>query len=86
MLLPRSDMGFIQSTRNSSRSRVILRSVIGMAYSLNMGVITEGVETREQIDCLTEMGCRHFQGFYFSRPVPVGDLETLARENRRTMP
>ena len=36
-----------------------------------MDVITEGVETEEQLDTLTEMGCHSFQGFFFSRPVPA---------------
>ncbi|MBR3274684.1 MAG: EAL domain-containing protein [Clostridia bacterium] len=75
------DMGFLQSTENRQRSRVILNSVIGMANELNMGVITEGVETLEQAESLTAMGCHNFQGFFYSRPVPVKDFEALALEN-----
>ena len=74
-------MGFLQSTENRQRSRVILNSVIGMANELNMGVITEGVETLEQAENLTAMGCHNFQGFFYSRPVPVKDFEALALEN-----
>ena len=40
-----------------------------------MDVITEGVETEEQLRVLTEMGCNHFQGYYFCRPVPVDVFE-----------
>lgn len=75
------DMGFIQSTENQHRSQVILHSVIGMANELNMGVITEGVETLEQAESLTNMGCHNFQGFFYSRPIPVKDFEALALEN-----
>ena len=38
-------------------------------------VITEGVETKEQIDKLTQMGCGIYQGYYFSKPIPVGQFE-----------
>jgi EAL domain-containing protein (putative c-di-GMP-specific phosphodiesterase class I) len=40
-----------------------------------MDVITEGVETQEQLRILTEMGCNHFQGYLFCRPVPVDVFE-----------
>ena len=71
------DMGFLQGTTNLHRSRIIVRSVIKMSHNLNMDVITEGVETREQVEYLTEMGCQCFQGFYFSRPVCIADFEQL---------
>jgi EAL domain-containing protein (putative c-di-GMP-specific phosphodiesterase class I) len=50
--------------------------VISLAESLGMDVITEGVETEEQLSALTEMGCNHFQGYYFSKPVPVNVFES----------
>ena len=76
------DMGFIRSKSNMCRSRIILGSVIDMAEQLKMDVITEGVETGEQVRALTEMGCDCFQGFYYSRPIPVQDFEAVVRENR----
>ena len=72
------DMGFIHGNRNKQRSRIILASVIDMAEQLQMDVVSEGVETREQIAGLLDMGCHNFQGFYFSRPIPVQDFETVA--------
>jgi EAL domain-containing protein (putative c-di-GMP-specific phosphodiesterase class I) len=69
------DMSFLREIRDGERSRAILQSVIGMADSLGMDVITEGVETEEQLRALSEMGCSHFQGYYFSRPVPVEEFE-----------
>ncbi|MGX8720863.1 MAG: EAL domain-containing protein [Eubacteriales bacterium] len=69
------DMSFLREIGNSERSRVILQSVISMAYSLGMDVITEGVETEDQLHILTEMGCKYFQGFLFSRPIPVDVFE-----------
>ena len=40
-----------------------------------MTVITEGVETKEQVEMLTDMGCRVFQGFYFSKPISIQEFE-----------
>ena len=67
------DMSFLREIRDGERSRAILQSVIGMADSLGMDVITEGVETEQQL--LVAMGCGSFQGYYFSRPVPVEEFE-----------
>ena len=75
------DMGFLQGDQNNSRSEVILQSIISMAKQLNMDIITEGVETKEQANRLIQLGCNHFQGFYYSRPIPVSDFEMIVREN-----
>jgi EAL domain-containing protein (putative c-di-GMP-specific phosphodiesterase class I) len=42
-----------------------------------MDVITEGVETQRQVEALVAMGCKSFQGYYFSRPVPLEDFESM---------
>ncbi len=69
------DMGFLRKTENQKRAQVILNYTIDMAHELGMGVVTEGVETQEQLDFLKEMGCETFQGFYFDRPMPVECFE-----------
>ena len=43
---------------------------------IGMDVITEGVETEQQLKALSEMGCSHFQGYYFSQPIPAEEFET----------
>jgi EAL domain-containing protein (putative c-di-GMP-specific phosphodiesterase class I) len=48
---------------------------------LRLKVIAEGVETREQLDFLTELGCHEFQGYYFKKPQPADELSRLLREN-----
>jgi EAL domain-containing protein (putative c-di-GMP-specific phosphodiesterase class I) len=60
---------------HSERNTIILRSVINLADSLGMDIITEGVETEQQLKALAAMGCTHFQGYYFSRPIPVAEFE-----------
>ena len=71
------DMGFLREIQDSGRSRTILQSVIDMALSLRMEVICEGVETAEQLEMLASMGCGLFQGYYFSRPIPVPEFESI---------
>lgn len=68
------DISLLREIESKERSRIILESVINMANSLGMDVITEGVETEEQLQALTGMGCHHFQGYYFSRPIPAAEF------------
>ena len=69
------DMVFLEATRDEERAREILESMISLAKRLHIPVITEGVETKEQLEFLTEMGCDMFQGYYFSRAVPIAEFE-----------
>ncbi len=71
------DMVFLQKTSNYDKSTIILRSIINMAKALKMDQITEGVETKEQLLMLKEMGCTLFQGYLFSKPVPLEEFEKL---------
>lgn len=70
------DMGFLKKTDNNEKSRIILKMVISLAKSLDMEVITEGVETKEQAAFLINAGCDVFQGYYFAKPVSVEDFES----------
>lgn len=69
------DMLFLRETENQAKSRTILNSIISMAKALDMPVITEGVESKGQVDFLSDMGCEMFQGYYFSKPIPVEEFE-----------
>ncbi|MBR3307121.1 MAG: EAL domain-containing protein [Lachnospiraceae bacterium] len=69
------DRAFLAKTEQEKRAEVILNHIISMARDLDMGVITEGVETERQLSMLSGLGCRVFQGFYFSKPIPVRDFE-----------
>ena len=71
------DMVFLQETANYDKSSIILQSIIDMANKLNLSQITEGVETKDQLDMLKKMGCKLFQGYYFSKPIPLEDFEKL---------
>ena len=73
------DMDFLQETVNVDRSWYILSALIQLIGQLHMDVITEGVETEEQVEALAQMGCQHFQGYYFCRPMPVDQFEEKYR-------
>jgi len=51
--------------------------MINLAHALNLRVIAEGVEKKEQLHWLAENGCDAIQGYYFSRPLPVSEFEAL---------
>ena len=76
------DMKFLSDTDQEGRSQNILASVVRMAKWLNLPVIAEGVERREQVDFLHSVGCEYVQGFYFARPMPVSDYEKLVSEKK----
>lgn len=65
------DMDFLRKTEHQERSRIILRSIVALARELGMPTVVEGVETLQQVEDLTKLGCNIFQGFYFAQPVPV---------------
>ena len=69
------DMGFLMEENFSQKAKDIITSIIRMAKTLGMRVITEGVETEEQAAFLKESGCDIFQGFYFSKPISVNEFE-----------
>jgi EAL domain-containing protein (putative c-di-GMP-specific phosphodiesterase class I) len=68
------DRCFIKGLGDSSESDAIVHAVAGLADSLGMTTTAEGVETREQLDLVRNLGCTDVQGFYYSPPVPVREL------------
>ena len=69
------DMEFLRRTENTERARNIIESIISMAKELGMLVITEGVEEEDQVRFLKGAGCDIFQGYYYSKPIPVAEFE-----------
>ncbi|MEA2166171.1 MAG: hypothetical protein QOK37_4298 [Thermoanaerobaculia bacterium] len=66
---------FVSRLSSSQRARSITRSIIDLAHELEMKVIAEGIEDRDQLEFLREMGCEYIQGFLFSRPMPLEELQ-----------
>ena len=71
------DRSFIQDIGTDAEDRAIVAAIISMARSLGLKAIAEGVETVEQLEFLREQGCDEAQGYYFSRPLPVAQLDAL---------
>ena len=71
------DQSFVSDIAVDSSDRAIVSTIIAMAYSLNLNVIAEGVETEEQWKFLEKMGCTHYQGYLFSKPVPIDQFDAL---------
>ncbi|MDQ3642383.1 MAG: EAL domain-containing protein [Actinomycetota bacterium] len=71
------DQGFIAGLAQDPTSSVIVSAVVEMSHVLGMTVVAEGVETAEQHNEIEALGCESCQGFYFARPMPADDLETL---------
>ena len=69
------DMEFLRQSESEERSRTILKTVVALSKELGMPVITEGVETKDHVDFLTQIGCDIFQGFFFARPMKAADYE-----------
>ena len=66
---------------HDKNDRSIVTAIIAMGHSMDIEVIAEGIETEEQLNFLIAQGCDHFQGYYFSRPVPVAEIELLLKKN-----
>ncbi|GJJ02014.1 hypothetical protein RugamoR64_25520 [Duganella rhizosphaerae] len=71
------DQSFVRDLASDSSDQVIVRTIIAMARSLQLDVIAEGVETQAQRALLEELGCRRYQGYLYSRPVPEPQLRAL---------
>ncbi|MDQ2870601.1 MAG: EAL domain-containing protein [Acidobacteriota bacterium] len=76
------DRSFVTDVVTNSADRGIVRAVVAMAHGLNLNVIAEGVETKEQFAYLRESGCDALQGYWFSHPLPVEKVDGLLAEER----
>lgn len=75
------DQSFVRDITTDSSDRAIVRTIVNMAHSLRIDVIAEGVETEEQRKFLLDNGCLHYQGYLFSKPLPIDEFEALLIKN-----
>jgi diguanylate cyclase (GGDEF)-like protein/PAS domain S-box-containing protein len=78
------DQSFVHHLTMAEDDAGMVTAVIGMGKSLNMSVVAEGVETREQLEILRAHNCPQAQGFYFSRPVPAEEFSHLVEGGIRS--
>ena len=76
------DISFVKACHRDPYSASITRAIINLAHNLGMKVIAEGVETKGQLDFLTEHGCDEIQGFYFSVPLPTDRFVSLIESGK----
>jgi len=68
------DRSFVSEIPGNTDDTAIVNTIISMGHNMNLKVIAEGVETQEQRNCLSKLGCELAQGFYFSRPLSADDF------------
>jgi diguanylate cyclase (GGDEF)-like protein/PAS domain S-box-containing protein len=74
------DQSFVRDLATDSSDKAIVKTIIAMAQSLDLEVIAEGVETAEQRQILLDMGCKNFQGYLFSKPLPITQFEAVLKQ------
>jgi len=74
------DQSFVRDILTDSGDAMMVQTISGMAHNFGFGVIAEGVEEQAQISSLVERGCSKFQGYLFSRPVPLAEFEKLVEQ------
>jgi EAL domain-containing protein (putative c-di-GMP-specific phosphodiesterase class I) len=60
-------------------SVTVVSTILALAHGLKLKVVAEGVETREQADLLRRLRCDEAQGYFYSRPIPAGEIQVLLR-------
>ncbi len=80
------DKSFINNLATNDSDKAVAGAVISLGQKLNLRVIAEGVETAEQVAFLRDNNCDEIQGFYFSRPIGSGAIESMLQSQSVTMP
>jgi EAL domain-containing protein (putative c-di-GMP-specific phosphodiesterase class I) len=73
------DRSFVVAMTSGDASRSLVSAILAIARTLDIDVVAEGVETAEQAQGLTALGCRGAQGYLFGRPMPAADVERVLR-------
>jgi diguanylate cyclase (GGDEF)-like protein/PAS domain S-box-containing protein len=75
------DQSFVRDVLTDPNDAAIAKTIIALAHSLGLGVMAEGVEVEAQRDFLADSGCHTYQGYFFSRPLPLEGFETFFRQS-----
>lgn len=75
------DRSFVREIHTDPNDAAIVRAVVSLAKSMDLELVAEGVELREQLDCLISLDCHVYQGYYFSKPLCAGSCTSLLRQS-----
>ncbi|TCS33739.1 PAS domain S-box-containing protein/diguanylate cyclase (GGDEF)-like protein [Paucimonas lemoignei] len=75
------DRSFIRRIPGSAKDMAILQAMIMLGQKLGLTIVAEGVESTQQLHALTGIGCQHFQGFLFSKPLPAPDFAAYLQKS-----
>lgn len=76
------DQSFVRDIETDENDAAIVRSIIGLGHQFKLKVISEGTETREQLEFLRANGCDQIQGYYFSKPLPADQFAAFVASHR----
>ncbi len=75
------DQSFVRDLLTNPNDAVIARTIVALGQNLNLAVIAEGVETEEQRQFLASHGCHEYQGYLFSKPLPIDKFDAFFCKN-----
>lgn len=77
------DKKFMDNMIVSDKGKLLLEHVVSMANKLDLGLLAEGVETKEQVELLQRIGCDQVQGYYYAKPMPENEFFELFKEQEK---
>ncbi|MDP3584557.1 MAG: EAL domain-containing protein [Thiobacillus sp.] len=75
------DRYFVKDVHHAPASEALVSSILALCRGLNLGIVAEGIENREQLESLRKLGCQVVQGYFISRPVPADAIHALLGKN-----
>jgi EAL domain-containing protein (putative c-di-GMP-specific phosphodiesterase class I) len=74
------DKTFIDGVTSGAEAAGVVHAIIALAETLHLGTVAEGVEHRDQVRRLGELGCQQLQGYCFSKPLPATEIGTMLQQ------
>ena len=77
------DGEFFKRNKMTAKDKAVISTIFRLARDLKLKTVAEGIETEEQMEFVTECGCDMIQGYYFYKPMPIAEFESLIEEQNR---
>ena len=71
------DYKFLSASGDNKKKRKIIQSIVALARDIGIGVIVEGVETKDEVNFFTNLGIEFVQGYFFGKPMPIPEFENI---------